>query len=157
MRGRCEFPAGMLFVCPCSTPDVSSPLCRWSPSTARPPSVSLTTPVSQLLDSDRSATVSVEPPALHTLSSLSVSAENDLPPATSFSLTWAEILSLLKHSQQTPHPPPQSPYHSSASCHTLPSLSCCRLSSLFTLLLTQSTSAHAGSSRFAVPSVLRRV
>lgn len=37
MRGRCEFPAGMLFVCPCSTPDVGSPLCRRSPSTARPP------------------------------------------------------------------------------------------------------------------------
>ena len=39
MWGCSEFPAGMLAVCPCSTPDVGSPLCRWSPSTAHPPSL----------------------------------------------------------------------------------------------------------------------
>lgn len=72
------------------------------------------------------------------LCSPSVSAESNLPSSTSFSLMRVEILLwLLKQSQQTPHPPPQSPYHSCASCYTLPSLCCCCLSSLFSLLSTQ--------------------
>lgn len=67
------------------------------------------------------------------------------------------LLSLLKHSQQTPHPPPQKPLslvrlllHASLPL-PLPSVF-----SLFSLLSTQSTSRRAGSSPCAVLSLLRR-
>lgn len=158
MRGRCGFPAAMLFVCPCSTPDVSSPLCRWSPSTARPPLCV----VNHLCVSGSPWALIAIPQCLWSpwLSRRSATLQSQQKPPFFhfFSLIWAEILlPLLKHSQQTPHPPPQSPYHSCASCYTLPSLCCCRLSSLFSLLSTQSTCSHAGSSPYAVLFLLRRV
>lgn len=85
MRGCCESPAGMLFVCPCSTPDVSSPLWRWSPSTLPPPH----SVFNHLCVSGSLWALILMPHSLtlQTLRCPSVSAESNLPPSTS-SLIW---------------------------------------------------------------------
>lgn len=103
MRGCCECPAGMLLLCPCCTPDVSSPLCRFSPSAAPTPrTLSLTTSVCQAA-SGFNATLT-----LQTLRSPSVSAESNLPPSSfPFLFNLEILLSLLKHSR--PDPAPTSP------------------------------------------------